>query len=209
MKTATSAFLVYAASTLDFSRLGIAHEIFVFNDWSHDEVWRRVQAGELAAMAVTVPTLEDPSLAPPGEHCVVGVALMRFDVGRPWSELKERYTEDFLDIIDGLFPGFRDGLTFAEGATPEALYRYSLNQNGAMYGWENHPGQAHGRRPPNRTPLEGLYIAGAWSQPGSGTIAAMQSGFQTAQMILGYADKDEFLTAVGYDVSERGSSAFP
>lgn len=207
MTTATSAFVVYAASTYDFAQSGVAHEAFVYTSWDTDETWKRVQAGELAAMAITVPTLEDPSLAPEGEHCVVGVALMPFDVGQPWPELKERYTELFLDQIDSLFPGFRDGLTLAEGATPLALYGYSLNQNGSMYGWENNPHQVHSRRPSNRSSVDGLYFAGAWSQPGSGTINVMQSGFQTALMILGYTDDEEFLRALGYDVSTAGSTA--
>ncbi len=75
-----------------------------------------------------------------------------------------------------------------------------------MYGWENSPTQVHSRRPANRTPLDGLYVAGAWAQPGSGTIATMQSGFQTAQAILGYEDRNAFLAAIGYDAS-RGSGA--
>jgi prolycopene isomerase len=207
MTPGISAFTVYAASTLDFSTFDIAHEVFAYKEWSHDEGWRRLQSGEIAAAMISVPTLEDPSLAPPGEHCVVGIAFMPFDVGQPWRELKERYTEQFLDDIDGLFPGFRDGLTFAEGATPQALFGYSLNQKGAMYGWENSPNQVHSRRPGNSTPIEGLYVAGAWTQPGSGTIATMQSGFQTAQAILGYADRDEFLAALGYDLPAHGPGA--
>ena len=206
MTPGISAFVVYTASTLDFTQFGMAHEVFAYKEWSHEESWRRLQAGELAASMISVPTLEDPSLAPAGEHCVVGVGFMPFDVGRPWRDLKEEYTERFLDDIDALFPGFRDGLTFAEGATPQALYGYSLNQNGAMYGWENSPTQVHSRRPANRTPLDGLYVAGAWAQPGSGTIATMQSGFQTAQAILGYEDRNAFLAAIGYDAS-RGSGA--
>ena len=76
-----------------------------------------------------------------------------------------------------------------------------------MYGWENTPAQVHSRRPANRTPLDGLFVAGAWTQPGSGTIATIQSGFQTAQQILGYADRGEFLSALGYDSSARDSDA--
>ena len=34
----------------------------------------------------------------------------------------------------------------------------------------------------------------------------MQSGFQTAQQILGYGDRDEFFAAIGYEAS-RGSGA--
>jgi prolycopene isomerase len=177
----------------------MAHEIFVSKKWDYDEVWRDIQKGELVYFAITAPTLVDPSLAPSGEHTVTGVSLMPYDIGRPWHEVKDEYTARFVDEIELIFPGFKDGLIFAEGATPLALGKYSLARNGAMYGWENNPRQSHSRRPSNRTSIEGLYLAGAWSQPGSGTINTMQSGFQTAQMILGYTDTDEFLQALGYN----------
>jgi prolycopene isomerase len=72
------------------------------------------------------------------------------------------------------------------------MERYSMNRQGAMYGWENTVHQQGSRRPQNKTPIEGLYLASAWTQPGSGTINAMYSGVATAQMILGYSDKDQF-----------------
>lgn len=199
MPTSTSAFVVYSATKSDLPHDDMAHEIFVYKDWDYDEVWRKLHEGEISCIAVTAPTLVDPSLAPPGEHTVTAVALMPYDVGRPWQELKEEYTARMVDEIERVFPGYKEGLIFAEGATPLALGKYSLARNGAMYGWENNPRQTHSRRPANQTPIDGLYLAGAWTQPGSGTINTMQSGFQTAQIILGYTDKDEFLRALGYD----------
>ncbi len=201
MPTSTSAFVVYAATTTDLPHEGMAHEIFVYNSEDYDEVWRDVHAGEIACVAVTAPSLVDPSLAPRGENTVCAVALMPYEIDRPWPEVKEEYTARMVDEIERVFPGFKSGLIFAEGATPQALGKYSLARNGAMYGWENNPRQTHSRRPSNRTPIEGLYLAGAWSQPGSGTINTMQSGFQTAQIILGYADRDEFLRELGYDAT--------
>jgi prolycopene isomerase len=199
MKISISAFVVYTATTLDLHQFDLAHEIFMYNNWDYDELWDDVLRGSYTGAALTAPTLVDPSLAPPGEHTLAAVTFMPFDVGKPWTEVKEEYTEMILADIDRVFPGFREGLTFAESATPLALHKYSLNQSGAMYGWENNPFQTHSRRPRNQTPLEGLYLAGAWAQPGSGTINAMQSGFQTAQIILGFRDKDDFLRSLGYE----------
>jgi prolycopene isomerase len=144
-------------------------------------------------MGIRIPTLADPALAPPGEHIVSTVVPMPFDIGVPWREARERYTEMVLDQIEAHLPGYRAGLIFAEGSTPLALHRYSLALNGAMYGWENNPTQTQSRRPGHRTPIEGLYLSGAWTQPGSGANNCMQSGLQTAQIVLGATDQDQFL----------------
>jgi phytoene desaturase len=196
LTVSTSAFLVYAATTLDLHKFGYAHEIFKYNSWDYDEAYKWVQEGKVAVSALTAPSLVDPSLAPPGEHIVTAVCLMAYDIGEPWSDAKDRYTELLLKEIEEVYPGFRAGMTFCEGATPLAMERYSMNRHGAMYGWENTVHQQGSRRPQNKTPIEGLYLASAWTQPGSGTINAMYSGVATAQMILGYGDKDEFFRAL-------------
>jgi phytoene dehydrogenase-like protein len=189
---------VYAATTFDVSQYDLAHEIFLFKSWDHSESYDRSLAGDPSCFAITAPTIVDPSLAPESEHLVTTVALAAYDVGRPWHELKDEYTERILREVESVFPGMSAGLTFSEGATPLALHKYSLNRDGAMYGWENSPAQSFARRLANRTPIPGLYLSSAWAQPGSGTVAVMQSGFQTAQIILGHETQDDFLRSLGY-----------
>jgi prolycopene isomerase len=196
MRTAVSAFVVYAATTLDVAQFDYAHEIFVYTDWDHHAAFERTLAGEPTCLAVTAPTVVDPSLAPENEHLVTTVSLMAYDVGRPWSELKDEYTKRILGHVESVFPGIEAELTFAEGATPLALERYSLNRNGAMYGWENSTDQTFARRLPNATPVPGLYLSSAWAQPGSGTVAVLQSGVQTAQSILGYESAADMFRAL-------------
>jgi prolycopene isomerase len=86
--------------------------------------------------------------------------------------------------FDRLFPGLKDSITFRETATPETLRRYSLNRGAACYGWENIPSQTGGKRSPHVTPVEGLFLSGHWSQPGSGSVRVLVSGLHTAQMVL-------------------------
>jgi phytoene desaturase len=196
MTLSISAFVLYTATTLDLDQFDYAHEIFVLTSWDHDETWANTLGGTPSAFAITAPTVVDPSLAPEGEHIVTTVAFAPYDLGIPWEDARERWTELILEQVERLFPGIGEKLLFVESATPLALEKYSLNRNGAMYGWENTPRQAHSKRPTNATPVEGLYLSSAWAQPGSGTLHAMRSGFQTAQAILGYRDSDEFLEAV-------------
>jgi prolycopene isomerase len=167
--------------------LGLGHVNFCFKSWDQDEVYERGNAGEPAWYAISVPTMTDPTLAPEGEHLVVCTAVAPYDLGKPWNDEKDRWTEMLLDEMDGVLPGFRDGLSFVEGATPLAMERYSLNQRGALYGWANTPGQTGSRRLSNKTPLPGLFLAGHWTQPGTGSTGCIYSGLRTSQLILGQA----------------------
>jgi phytoene desaturase len=185
MRPSVSACLVYAATTLDLEQFGIGHVNFVFKSWDHEETYAKMQEGAPWCMAISVPTLSDSALAPEGEHLVVNTALLPFDAGVSWREEKDRYTELLVDEMDAVLPGFRDNLTFVEGATPHAMERYSLNNAGALYGWENTPDQVGTKRLNNKTPIEGLFLAGHWTQPGTGSLGAIYSGIKAASMVVG------------------------
>lgn len=185
MEPSLSAFVLFSATTLDLGHA--AHETFLYKHWDHDETYRDILNGDPGAMWATVPTLIDPSLAPPGEHTVILTALASFDIGKPWDEEKERFENQLLDEFDGVFPGLKDNLTFLESATPLTLHRAALNQGGACYGWANTPGQTASKRAARTTPIGGLYLAGHWTQPGGASIRVLVSGVHTAMVVLAEA----------------------
>jgi prolycopene isomerase len=184
MRPSLSAVVLFTATTLDLGELGAAHEMFLYTQPDHEDTFRDIQEGKPGAMWASAPTLVDPSLAPAGEHLVILNSLAAYDIGRPWSEAIEDFEEQILDAFGPSFPGLRDSLTFRESATPVTLERYTLNHNGAAYGWENTPKQTGGRRSSHVTPLEGLLLAGHWTQPGSTSLRVLVSGLHTAQMVL-------------------------
>ena len=89
---------------------------------------------------------------------------------------REAFVEELLAAYEPLLPGLRESLTFLESATPRTLERYSANHAGAIYGWENSPAHAGTRRLHHRTPVEGLFLCGHWTQPGSGSFRVIFSG---------------------------------
>lgn len=199
-----SGCVVYAATDLDLRALGAAHETFIHRDWDHDAAYRDILAGQPGGMWLNVPTLADPSLAPEGEHLAILTSLAPYDIGKPWSDEKGRYTEALLDELECLFPGFRRHITHLESATPATLERYAANRAGALYGWANTPLQAGSKRPRHDTPIAGLYLAGHWAQPGSGSFRALYSGLQAAQLVQGYDTLDAYVDTLVRDAGLAG-----
>ena len=64
------------------------------------------------------------------------------------------------------------------------MYEYSLNPNGAVYGHSCDAQNHTVFRPEQRTPIPGLYLAGAWTFPGAGFGGALTSGYVCAGLVL-------------------------
>ena len=190
MKPSVSAFVVYAAAKVELPA-DVCHETFFYQGWDHDEAYRSVLAAEPSWLTITIPTLADPQLAPPGEHLVVLTTLFPYDAVPTRRADKQRLVERLVSVADRCLPGLRQGLTFAEGATPRTMERYTRNTAGAIYGWDLSPGQISPARLGNETPLAGLYLTGHWTQPGGGIYGVVTSGVQTARAVLGSACEAE------------------
>jgi phytoene dehydrogenase-like protein len=100
-----------------------------------------------------------------------------------WRTEKARYADRLLEELEAVFPSVRGHVTFAEGASPRTMERYTLNLTGAIYGWEVSPKQVGRRRLPHVTPIRGLYLSGHWTQPGGGVYAVVASGLETARAV--------------------------
>lgn len=184
MKPSLSAAIVFVATSLDLRAHGAVHEVFRPLHLDHDDTYRDILDGRPGGMYGTVPTLASPSVAPAGEHLLVVHSLAPYDIGRPWKDEVDGYTDRVLEAFEDVFPGLRDSVTYLETATPRALERHTRNRGGAAYGWENTPNQTGGKRSPHLTPLDGLLLAGHWTQPGTGSLRALVSGMHTAQLAL-------------------------
>jgi phytoene dehydrogenase-like protein len=185
LRLSVSAFMVFVASRLDLTRVEHAGHLTMYSreldvDRGFD---RSLDEGRPYCMTCVLPTLVDPSTAPTGEHQLIPSMFARYDIGRPWREAREAQAEAMLEELETIYPGVRAALTFVENSTPETLERFTLNHRGAIYGWENSPDQTRGR-PDQRTAVDGLYLAGSWTAPGSGFVRAVMSGRGAADRVL-------------------------
>ena len=83
-----------------------------------------------------------------------------------------------------LLPGLRDVIEVIEIGTPLTNVRYTGNYRGAIYGWDQTINNSGGNRIGHKTPIENLYLAGAWSKPGHGYGAVMPSGLMCFAEIM-------------------------
>ena len=188
MKPSLSAFVAYLAVDLPLSERDVAHETFFYSSWDHDSAWRTSCDAAPSWFSMTVPTLADPGLAPAGEHQLILTTLVPYQTAAGWRVDKARMTEHVVDMAERHVAGLRDRIRLLETATPRTMERYTRNRAGAIYGWELSPSQVGPGRLSHRLPVEGLHLAGHWTQPGGGIYGVVTSGIQSAREVLDRSD---------------------
>jgi phytoene dehydrogenase-like protein len=192
LSSSLSVFVTYLATDLPLPEDRHAHETFQFDGFDHDEAYRKTLAGSPDWMTVTVPTLADPALAPPGQHLMLLTQLSPFQCPESWKSAKMARQRDQLARAEQIHPGLRDHLLFVESGSPRTVERYTLNHQGAAYGWALTPEQCGARRPAVKGPVNGLYFAGHGTRPGGGVTGVSHSGVLAAQALLGIKQREDF-----------------
>ena len=184
LEPSLSAFVVYLATDLPLTSGTLAHETFSYPTWDHDASYASC-AGRPDWLTITAPSLADSSLAPAGEQLLVLTTLVRHDAA-DWRTGKDAMADHLIQQAARTLGGLPAHIRFAEAASPRTMERYTRNSNGAAYGWALSPSQVGPGRLATRPPIEGLHLAGHWTQPGGGVVGVVTSGVQTAQSVLGY-----------------------
>ena len=127
--------------------------------------------------------------SPPGASTLMLLFLCGY---KPWRRFEADYLagqkteylkekDRWADILirraeQEVIPGLASMIEVREAATPLTNRRFTGNPEGAIYGFEQSLDNAFMNRIENRTPVKGLYLAGAWSNPGGGFAGALRSG---------------------------------
>jgi phytoene dehydrogenase-like protein len=138
---------------------------------------------------MTIPTMYDPSLAPPGKH-IMGIFLQYAPYtlrGSNWDEQREPFANRVIDLIEEYAPGFRSRIEHMQVLTPLDLERHFGLTGGNIFHGEMSLDQMFVMRPvPGcaryRTPIRGLYLCGSGTHPGGGVMGA--PGHNAAREIL-------------------------
>ena len=138
---------------------------------------------------VVIPSLTDPSIAPPGKHvmsCFVQYAPYHLKEGT-WDEKREEFGDNVINTLSEYAPNLRDIILHRQVLTPLDIERRFGLSEGNIFQGELSLEQLFFLRPvpgwaQYRTPIRNLYMCGSATHPGGGIMGA--PGLNAAQKIL-------------------------
>lgn len=134
-----------------------------------------------------IPTLTDPSMAPPGHHAAYTlIPVPHNGSGLDWKVEGPKLVDAVLTFLDerGYLPGLREKIVTQSYITPDHFEHTLLAHLGNAFGPEPTLTQSAWFRPHNRSQdIDRLYLVGAGAQPGAGTPSVMMSAKMTARLI--------------------------
>src|SRR5215831_2009004 len=129
---------------------------------------------------MVIPSLTDPSVAPPGKHvmsCFVQYAPYKLRPGLNWDDQREAFGNNVIDTIAEYAPNIRNIIINKQVLTPLDLEREFGLSEGNIFQGELSLEQLFFLRPvPGyaqfRTPIKNLYMCGSATHPGGGIMGA-------------------------------------
>uniref|UniRef100_A0A672IIK3 Pyridine nucleotide-disulfide oxidoreductase domain-containing protein 2 n=1 Tax=Salarias fasciatus TaxID=181472 RepID=A0A672IIK3_SALFA len=131
-------------------------------------------------LEMTIPSVLDPTLAPPGCHVVsLFTQFTPYHIeGREWTdEDREAYADNVFDWVEQYAPGFKKSVVGRDILAPPDLERIFGLTGGNIFHGSMSLDQLYLARPlPSlsdyRSPITGLYLCGSGSHPGGGVMGS-------------------------------------
>lgn len=147
-------------------------------DRAQAQALRGIPAGD-PHIELCIPTVHDPSLAPPGCHVVtIDVNSQPYHLAEGgWDAIRDRAADRAIAQIGALFPNLEGSILHRQVLSPLDLERVlGLTGGHALHG-DMGADQLFSLRPVRgyadyRTPIPGLYLCGAGTHPGGGVTGA-------------------------------------
>jgi prolycopene isomerase len=145
------------------------------------EDWQRMEEA-YGTLFLSIPTLLDPDLAPPGHHIFHSFTPCWIE---DWQGLspsdyeakKEAIAADMIQRLEAIFPGLSAALDYQEIGTPRTHRRFLGRDDGTYGPIPSKKLLGLLGMPFNRTSIPGLYCVGDSTFPGQGLNAVAFSGF--------------------------------
>jgi len=193
-KQSESFFYVYLLVNMDLYKMGFDGSPIWYLRSDLDKRTFPMLGGD--ALGIGMPSILDPSLAPPGKGIVIlgitascthmaGCAVKDAegeDGRKMYKTVKEKIAQYLIDLADEAVPGLKENIVTKVVATPHTFERYTMNHKGASSGWSMAADAQH--KLGIKTPVKGLYLAGHWTMNPGGVPAAFVSGKMAAEECL-------------------------
>ncbi len=147
------------------------------------------QCSKDPVLEITVPSMDDPALAPAGQHVLSAhVMFVPYKLKGGWTDAaRDEIRERAIDTIAQYAPGIREQIVHSEFLTPADLEQKYRVTGGHWHHTEFAMDQLLMMRPTYEaaqysTPIPGLFLCSAGSHPGGDIVGA--AGHNAAQEIL-------------------------
>lgn len=198
-KPSISMFVVWLGLNRDITDIMQHTHVYVGNGQDSDTMYSYALKGDIANMGFGVSFYDNvfPGYSKPDSSTVVITTPCGY---APWKPFEADYKagnknayniekQRWADILirraeEMVLPGLSSMIEVREASTPLTNWRYTGNTNGAVYGFEWSMLNSGMFRIDNRTPINGLYLAGAWGSPGGGYTSVLASGQVTFMKML-------------------------
>jgi phytoene dehydrogenase-like protein len=156
-----------------------------------EHAYNHAKYGEFSAapvMEITVPSVNDPTLAPPGHHVLSAIVQYApYALKEGWESGRQRFMDTALDALERFAPGLRNSIIGSELLTAADMEQEFRISGGHWHHGDLAFDQFLMVRPvpgaaQYRTPLEGLFLCGAGCHPGGGVMGI--AGRNAARQVL-------------------------
>ena len=137
---------------------------------------------------ITIPSLHDVSLAPPGKHVLSAIVQYApYHVKAGWAEKKAAFADELIGLLASYAPGIHSQILHKELLTPIDIESEFRIKGGHWHHGELAMDQFLMLRPVPHSaqyasPLNGLFLCGAGSHPGGGVMGS--AGRNAAKAVL-------------------------
>jgi phytoene dehydrogenase-like protein len=138
----------------------------------------------------TIPSVVDPSVAPPGRHLMsMFIQYAPYTLrDATWDDLRDPFADRCFDLLDEYAPNFKRSVLARQVLAPPDLERVFNLTGGNIFQGAMTPSQLFAFRPvPGwagyAMPIRGLYLCGAAAHPGGGVMGT--PGLNAARAIIG------------------------
>lgn len=116
--------------------------------------------------------------------------LAPFKDAEYWEKNKDEIADKLISLALKEIPQLKDvGFKFRTVITPQSIFKWTSNLNGAAYGWESTQKQFIVSGLTQSTPIMNFFLTGHWTTQSFGVSGVSYIGRETAKIILGRYDK--------------------
>jgi phytoene desaturase len=190
MQQSMSLMVIYFGTRRRYLDSQLSHHNIILNQRYRGllrDIFRGADLPDDFSLYLHMPTITDPSIAPPGHESFYVLSPVPA-LGRrspDWRQIGAEYKERIMGFLEeNYLPGLRANLAHESFIDP-LHFRDTLNSyRGAAFGTAPTLMQSSWFRPHNRSQeFANLYFVGAGTHPGAGVPAVLSSGKIAAQLI--------------------------